>query len=573
MLNEKLYRLLHSPAISDLRQWSVPCRGSVWAICILRLLISCCSLIIPLATRGLIDGAALQDRTRLGWSAAMLVLSVLAIRVLSACVSVLSIRANTTMQKYLRGMMLSRLMKKQYANLTAFHSGDLVSRILSDVQVVKNGILEILPGIVSMSVSFFGAAFILLRMDWRFVVVLVAGGLLGLVLIVTLESPSKSHHTAVQEAESKYHAALQETLENLLLVKASGSEARMARQVGQKQAQLTSAQLKKGYFQMVMNHGINLAFQLSWLLCLLWGGFGIYRGAITYGMLAAILQLVNQVQGPISGAAGIAGKAYTTISSAERLRDLLELPEEPELHAPVIEKGALTALRLENVRFGYDRDTEPVLQQVSCQIRAGDFVAITGLSGKGKTTLFRLLLGVYQPDSGCMELSLEIPGQQPQTLPIGVGTRQWFAYVPQGNTLFSGTLRENISMFTEKASDAQILAAARIACIGELVEALPEGLDTVLGERGIGLSEGQAQRIAIARAILTEAPILLLDESTSALDTQTEERLLKNLAKLPGKTCLIVTHRKTALEICDYCLRVENGVLTEKPPNPQPGSR
>ena len=563
MWKEKLYRLLHSPAAGDLWRWSKPCRRWIALICALKCLLSCCSLMIPLATKGLIDGAAARDGARLGWSAAALILTVLGIWGLSLWLSFLSIRANTTLQKSLRSMILEQLLKKRYTNLSVFHSGEMVSRILSDVQVVKNGILELLPGLVSMTVSFFGAAILLIRMDWRFVALLIAGGLLGLFLIVVLEAPMKNRHAAVQEAEAKYHASVQETLENLLLVKASGSEKRMERQVGEKQERLTAAQLKKGYFHAVVNHGINLTFQLSWLLCLLWGVLGIYRGTVTYGMLAAMLQLANQVQGPISGAAGIAGKAYAAVSSAERIRDLLELPEEKDVSVPGIEAGELTELRLKDVRFGYDRDTEPVLQQVSCTIRSGDFVAVTGLSGKGKTTLFHLLLGVYQPDGGCMELCLKLPGQeQPQAVPIGAGTRRMFAYVPQGNTLFSGTLRENIAMFAEDADDEKILEAARTACIAEWIETLPEGLNTVLGERGVGVSEGQAQRIAIARAILTEAPVLLLDESTSALDEQTEQRLLRNLSRLSGETCLIVTHRKAALAFCDYCLLVEHGALT-----------
>ena len=172
---------------------------------------------------------------------------------------------------------------------------------------------------------------------------------------------------------------------------------------------------------------------------------------------------------------------------------------------------------------------------------------------------------VYPPDSGRLELCIAPPGQPVQAVPIGAATRGMFAYVPQGKTLFSGTLRENLALFAQQASDRQLLEAAQTACIGEWVAALPDGLDTVLGEHGLGVSEGQAQRIAVARAILTGAPILLLDESTSALDEQTEAQLLHNLAQLPGKTCLIVTHRKAALELCDYCLHVEQGVLTVQP--------
>ena len=567
MVKEKIHRLLFSPAIGDLRRWSKPCRFSIFAICILKFLLAGCCLLIPLATRGLIDGAASQNGQRLGWCAGVLVLTVLGIRGLSLGISILSIRVNADLQKGLREMVLRELMKKQYASLSAFHSGELVSRILSDVTVVKNGILEILPGMVTMAVSFFGAAILLIGMDWRFAVVLVAGGLLGLALIVLMESPLKTRHAAVQEAEAKYHASLQETLENLLLVKASGSGKRMERQVGEKQNHLAAVQREKGYLNAAMNHGIHLTFQLSWLLCLLWGGVGIYRGEITYGMLAAMLQLVNQVQGPISGVAGLAGQAYAAVSSAERIRELLALPEEPRTVRRELDGGVLTELRLENVQFGYDKESGPVLRRLNRIIHAGDFVAVTGLSGEGKTTLFRLLLGVYQPDGGSVSLLLHSPGEkQPRSVPIGVWTRKFFAYVPQGNTLFSGTLRENIAMFTESADEETILAAAQTACLKEWVSSLPDGLDTMLGERGLGVSEGQAQRIAIARAILTQAPVLLLDECTSALDEQTEAQLLSNLSRLKGRTCLMITHRKAVLAVCDYSLRVEHGTVTQSDP-------
>lgn len=558
-MKEKLWRLLRNPAMGDIRHWAKPCRRTVWTLCVLEVLFSACSLLVTLETKGLVDGATGQDMRRLQVCAVLLLLTVLMKRGLALLTNLLSVKANAALQKSLQANVLRTLMKKQYASLTAFHSGELVSRMLSDVQVVKNGILEILPGMARVAVSFFGAAILLLTMDWRLVVILIAGGLLGVILVAVLETPMKKRHTAVQEAQEKYHASLQETLENLLLVKAGGGEERMQRQIGQKQEQLAQAQRKRGNFSAWMNQGITLAFQLSWVLCLLWGGLGIYRGSMTYGMLAAMLQLVNLVQGPISAMTGIAGQAYAALISAERIRELTELPQEPE--GTPIASGDFAELRMEDVSFAYEKDTDPVLHRASCTLHAGDFAAITGISGEGKTTLFRLLLGVYQPNSGSLELRFREAGHE-RTVPVGVETRKHFAYVPQGNTLFSGTLRENLTMFAQNADDSQIREAVRVACVDELVDSLPEGLDTVLGERGVGLSEGQAQRIAIARAILTQAPILLLDESTSALDEGTEAKLLANLSRLPGRTCLIVTHRKAALEICDTCIHVERGTLT-----------
>lgn len=559
MYKEKIIQMFKSPAIADIFRWS---RGGhlpmLW-ICVFHFLLSGSSLVITLSTKGLIDGAASHNAGQMKLYAWIMVATILIIRLCAAAKNILHTKTSAILLKDMRSMVLHRLLRKQYACIHGYHSGELVNRMFSDVAVVKSGIMGIVPQLVSMAVSFIGAAIILIWMDWRFAVLLIAGGILGLALTVAFKKPMSALHKTVQEREGRLHALLQETLENLRLIKASGSEARMERQVDSRQQDFMQAQRIRGYFSGGMNAAISLVFHLSWLFCMLWGARGIYKGLLTYGSLAAIIQLVGLIQTPIASAADIVSQAYGTISSAERLKELLDLPEEEEM--PKVSGRELYAdlvkIQLSDLSFDYGR--EPVLQSVNAEIHPGDFVAVTGPSGGGKSTLFQLLLGIYPPVEGkvafCFSDHVALASSQMRPL---------FAYVPQGNTLFSGTLRENIGMFTENGDDRRIMEAARIACIDELVETLPDGLDTVIGERGVGLSEGQAQRIAIARAILTEAPILLLDESTSALDEQTEAKLLENLAQLPGKTCFIVTHRKAALEICDYCLHVENGCLTER---------
>ena len=245
----------------------------------------------------------------------------------------------------------------------------------------------------------------------------------------------------------------------------------------------------------------------------------------------------------------IASQLYGVSSSAERLLELTELPAEEEgevLHS-------FDEIVMDDITFKYDDGIEEVLQHVNWTIKRGDFMALTGISGGGKTSLFQLLLGIYRPTKGRMLFragDLEVPASR--------GTRALFAYVPQGNTLFSGTLRDNLTMFTDSATDEEIQAAVDAACLTAVVEDI--GYDAVLGERGVGLSEGQAQRVAVARALLTKAPILLLDEATSALDEKTEAKLLKNISKMRDKTCIIVTHRRAALDICDYTLHIEGGI-------------
>ncbi|MDO5391581.1 MAG: ABC transporter ATP-binding protein [Eubacteriales bacterium] len=562
MYKEKIIQMLKSPALADIWTWSKKSHWAVFWICILNLIVSGCSLVITVATRGLIDGATAHMSSQIRFYAIVMILTVLVGRGAYLLSGLLSVKTGAVLLKDIRSMLLHELMKKQYASLNGYHSGELVNRMFSDVSVVKNGILDIVPGLVSMTVSFVGAAVILISMDWRFVVVLIAGGAFGMFLLLAFRRPMKTRHKAVQESEGRLHAFLQETLQNLRLVKASVSEERMERQAAQRQENYMEMQLKKGYFASYISMGVNLVFQLGWLFCMLWGCFGIYQGHLTYGMFAAIIQLVGQIQGPIASAAGVAGQAYSTISSAERLKELFDLPEEKDckFQDRSILYKQLSEIRIENMSFSYGREEQDVLEHVNCSIKPGDFVAVTGISGGGKSTLFQLLLGIYQPCKGRLHFCFQSDSETMVQEAASRKTRVLFAYVPQGNTLFSGTLRENFTMFTEDTvTDEQIWQAARLACIDSLIEKLDKGLDTVIGERGVGLSEGQAQRVAVARALMTQAPILLLDESTSALDEETEATLLKNISSLKDRTCLIVTHRAAALQICDYRIHIKNG--------------
>lgn len=556
MYKEKILSMLKSPAITDIFRWSRPVHRSIIIICLLNFILTGSSLVITLSTKGLIDGATGQDLAQVKYYAILMVSVVVVARVGTVLNGILSTRANAVLLKDMRSMVLHKLLKKQYASVGGYHSGELVNRMFSDVSVVKGGIMGIVPQLVSMAISFFGAAFILISMDWRFVVLLVLAGLVGAVLMIVFKKPMSRRHKAVQEKEGKLHAALQETLGNLRFIKATGLEAHMEYQNDVVQKDFLEVQLKRGYFSTTMNACISTVFQLSWLFCMLWGGWGIYRGVLTYGSLAAIIQLVGQIQGPIAAAADIAAQAYSTISSAERLKELLDLPEEEQYRQVSGQElyREFNSICLKNVSFDYGR--ESVLEGVTARIQKGDFVAVTGISGGGKSTLFQLLLGIYQPKSGTVEFVFDGKAElaSPKTRPL-------FAYVPQGNILFSGTLRDNLMMFNASAAEEELRSATKAACIDQLIDQLDNGLDTMLGERGVGLSEGQAQRVAVARALLSHAPILLLDESTSALDEETEAILLANISKMKDKTCFIVTHRRAALSICDYRLHIENGKL------------
>lgn len=549
---DKVKTIIKSPAGAAVVKWSKCVRIRVILICALTITTTLCSLCVTMATKGLIDGAV-SSRTYALWHYGMILAGlIIAQRGISVALSLLRTDAAATLQRSLQGMLTEEILTRDYASLRGYHSGELVNRVFSDMAVVKNGVIGVLPSFVSTAVSFFGAAIILISMDWRFVILLITGGILGLGLVLLFREPMKRRHRRMQEAEGKLHASTQEALENIRLIKASVSEGRTIRQIGSRQEELQREQVRQGRFSTCMNSSMGAVFDLSWFFCMIWGCISIFRGNLTYGSLAAMIQLIGRIQGPIANAVNLAARAYGVISSAERLQELTDLPAEEQGE----QLKEFDAIRLEHTWFRYQDSSEDVLEDINCTIRRGDFVAMTGISGGGKTSLFHLLLGIYHPTAG--RVMFRTPDAR--EVPAGKGTRRLFAYVPQGNTLFSGTLRDNLTMFTDEATDEEIAAAVKAACIEELVEDI--GLSASLGERGLGLSEGQAQRVSIARALLSGAPILLLDESTSALDEQTEAKLLENISAMRGRTVLIVTHRQAAKTICDYELHISEGKMT-----------
>ena len=538
--------------------WSKGIHGSLVIICILNILISISTLFISVMTRSLIDGAGNHAMNTVITSACALVILVVLIRILSYMHGIIQTKSSALLLKNIRNNTMELLMHKQYGSLNTYHSGEMVNRLFSDVNVVRNGIMDIIPGFVSLVVSFTGAAVILITMDYRFALAPILAGCMGMIVMLVFKKEVQNRHKKAQENEGKVHALIQETIENIRIVKAGRSEKKVLGSVYKVQDDYEHALNEKGTFNVMMNNSVNLLFHLGWLFCMLWGCYGIYNGTLTYGMLAAIIQLVAMIQNPIAQSAGLAGQYFNTMTSAQRIMEIIELPDEIE-NEEIDDCGALKCIYLQNVSFHYGRDETDVLQDVNVTVNTGDFVCVTGVSGSGKSTLFQLLLGIYTPSDGRITFEFDH-----KLVNAGVHTRKLFAYVPQGNTLFSGTIRDNLTLFAETVSDEIINQIIHTACIDDFIDEMKDGLDTVIGERGIGLSEGQAQRIVIGRALLSNAPILLLDECTSALDENTEARLLSNLSELKNKTCLIVTHRKAAMRICDYQLDVENGKVTRK---------
>lgn len=360
----------------------------------------------------------------------------------------------------------------------------------------------------------------------------------------------------VQESEASYRSFLQESLANLLIVKAFANEEYSLNKLTELRESRFQWVLKRTKVGLVSSTAMSLTFQIGYIAAFSYGVFQIANGAITYGTMSVFLALVNRVQAPIVQLAQQIPRIVMILTSVGRVMELQEIPKEEKLERTIIPKEI--GVKISNLTFGYTE--EHVLENAAMEIHPGEFVAIIGESGIGKTTLIRLIMSFMSNYSG----DITYYNRSGEEVRANAGSREMIAYVPQGNTLFSGTIRENIHMGNLAATEEEMTEALKMAAAYNFVKELPRGIDTVIGERGHGLSEGQAQRIAIARAFVRKAPFLILDEATSSLDEETELEVIKGVQRLtPKPTCLVITHRKSILQYCDRELKIINKAISE----------
>ena len=462
-----------------------------------------------------------------------------------------------------RTRMFKEILAKDYGTITTYHSGDLLNRLTSDVQIVANGCATIIPSVGALLTKFIVALAVIVSIDYKFALIFIVGGILLFIFSRLIKSRTKKLHKQNQETEGKTRSFIQEAIENMLVIKVFSNEEKIAEKAAELQEDNYKVKVKRRRLGIFTNTSLNSVMQFSYLYALAWGVFGIYSGTIDYGTLTALTQLVGQVQTPFTGASSILSKWFALSASAERLIDICNIQNENIERLHMSKKSAeklysnLESINFENINFSYDRNT--VLEDASLKIDKGDFVAIMGISGIGKSTLLKLLLGIYKSDAGDIYFKLN----DATKVKADYKTRALFSFVPQGNMLLSGTIRENVAFLRDNISDEEILEALRISCADEFLSEFPNGIDTVIGEKGIGLSEGQIQRIAIARAIVTNAPVILLDEATSALDEATEEKFLNNLKSLNRVTCIIISHKKAALKICNKHIAIVEKAIAD----------
>lgn len=515
---------------------------------------SICSVVSALVSKNIIDNAVGKDFPNVARFCLLLLMLIGLQLMLNMGLSWLKERARSKTAIRLRHRLLKVLMDKDYSQVASKHSGDWMARIFSDVDIVSDGSVTIIPELASLSTQMLGALTALTFLSPLFSLVLIITGAVLISISFILRKKMKRLHKQVQEKYGQVHSFFQETIENLLVVRIFSAEKNRLEKARENQDGLYKAEMKRKNFSIFASASISAVFKLSFLLSLGWGAFGIYSGAMTFGTLTAILQLVSQIETPVAYISSSISRIFTITASAERLMEAETFCDEEKEEDK--EDLSFKALAFNSVSFSYGR--EGVLEKVSFSAKRGDIAAITGISGGGKSTLFLLMLGIYRAKEGSITISTDKGDMLPSR-----STRKLFTYVPQGNGLFSGSIRENLLLSQSDADEDKIQQALSLAA-ADFVNILPEGLDTRIGERGAGLSEGQKQRIAIARALLSGADVILLDEATSALDEETERKILKNISSLKEKTCFIVTHRKAALEICNKHLTLCDLSITEE---------
>ena len=530
-------------------------KGYIFALTIIQGVAGIIGVIYALLFRAIVDSAVGKDGASFRRYVLLIIGLVLVQLGISAVIRWLHELAKADIENTFKRRLLDNILRKEYASVSATHTAEWLNRLTSDTTLVVGGAVEILPGLFGTVVRLISALVMIIALDRWFAYILIPGGLLLMVLTYGFRGVLKKLHKNIQESDGRLRVFLQERISSLMVIKAFAAEKQTSAGAAEAMESHKKARLRRNRFSNVANIGFGAAMQGMYLIGVVYCAHGIMTGRVTYGTLTAVMQLIGQVQGPFANISGYLPRWYAMTASAERLMEVEGYDDDMQAADGETMRRYYTrdyrVLGLRNASFTYqpagDEEMPVVLNGLNLEIRKGETVAFTGHSGCGKSTVLKLLMCMYPLSSGERYIDDQ---------PLTAYYRRLFAYVPQGNALMNGTIRDVIC-FAQEYDESRLHRALVIACADEFVE----DMNAELGERGTGLSEGQMQRLAIARAVYADAPVLLLDESTSALDEATERKLLENLRSMTEKTVVIVTHRKAALSICDRVLEfAESGV-------------
>ena len=534
-------------------------RRAVWFYTILGVASSTLGLVSAVASKYSIDIITGYDSDHLWFIVTVMVASALVGLLLRSVTSRISTKISLRVNNDIQAQVFDRLLGADWRSLNAFASGDLLSRLSTDVGSVSSSAIRWLPDLIVTAYTFAATLAVILHYDWVMALLALASAPFLLLTSRRLIRGMRTHQQEVRQVGSRLMSYETETLHNLDAIKGFGITGRYGRGFRRRQEEFRRASLDYNLFSIrteILLSLLGSAVQMAafgYCLYLLWSG------KILYGTMTLFLSQGAKLSSAFNALVRTVPSFLSASVSARRIRDLYALEPEPVLPDDGLDSLASQGftVAVEDAGYAYVPH-QPVLTHADFRAAPGETVALVGPSGGGKTTMIRLLLGLIRPAEGRAYLQAA-DGRQVE---VNAGLRRYFSYVPQGNTLLSGTIADNLRMVKPDASDAQLQAALEAACAWDFVSAMDGGLDASVGEHGHGLSEGQAQRIAIARALLRDAPVLLLDEATSALDVATERTILRNLAaRYPHKTCIVTTHRPTVISLCRRVYQVSSGYL------------
>ena len=531
-------------------------------------------------SKSLIDSAISGDsKQTIYWLIIMLVITLISM-LSSPVTSFMSTHSSTKLTQNIQRKIYQHLQYSDWLEQSKFHSVSLLTRVTSDVSNISSAILGTIPSLVSLTVTLVGSFYTLI--NWAPSIAFVAVFYWSLFLILVgryFSGKLKSLYKEAQEEDVKYRSFMQESIQNIMIVKTFCMEKINMRKLLEIQDNKYKIAMRNTKLSAMTSMSMSFCSSLAYFSIFTWGVLNIAKGVTTYGTFTGMLQLYNKVQTPFSSLASMIPGLISTIAAAERLMEIEAIPvekmaDENELND--ITNKSLDEIAVDNITnfestlfnnpdiifdnvyFAY-KDNNYILNKINLTIDSGETIAFVGPSGEGKTTMIRLILSLINPTEGNLFIS-----ENDLIKDMNRNFRNLISYVPQGNTLFSGTIRSNLLYGKPYATDDEIKEALTNACAIDFVNELEDGLDTMIGEKGVGISEGQAQRIAIARAFLRVRPILILDEATSSLDPETEVKVLKSVKSLSSNpTCIIITHRPSALNICNRIMKLEKGHIRE----------